>query len=121
MKITKINENWTLQPGGYSFIPGMQAEHRAVQLPHDFVIESDVRPDGKNSSNTGFFNGGTYTYTKRLTVPAEWDGQRILLNFDGVMGNAKLTVYPGVGHDSWVPAYNDPDLIPWMLSHKKTK
>ena len=92
MKITKINENWTLQAGGFSPIPGMQAQQRTVNLPHDFVIESDVRSDSKNGSNTGFFNGGTYTYSKMLTVPAEWDGQRILLSFDGVMGSTKLTV-----------------------------
>ena len=83
MKITKIHENWTLQAGSHSSIPGMQAQTRSISIPHDFVIESDVRPDGKNNSNTGFFNGGTYTYTKKLAIPAEWDGQRILVNFDG--------------------------------------
>jgi predicted peptidase len=35
-------------------------------------------------------------------------------------GTASLTVYPGVGHDSWTPAYNDPGLLPWLLSHKQT-
>ncbi|MDO4586421.1 MAG: dienelactone hydrolase family protein [Planctomycetia bacterium] len=29
----------------------------------------------------------------------------------------KLTVYPGVGHNSWVPAYNDPELYQWFLKH----
>ena len=47
--------------------------------------------------------------------------RRMVERINAFGGNAKLTVYPGVGHDSWVPAYNDPDLIPWMLSHKKTK
>jgi predicted peptidase len=31
-------------------------------------------------------------------------------------GSAKLTLYPGVGHDSWVNAYNDKELYKWMLS-----
>ncbi len=30
-------------------------------------------------------------------------------------GNPKLTIYPGVGHNSWAQAYTDPELIPWML------
>ena len=30
-------------------------------------------------------------------------------------GNARVTIYPGVGHDSWVGAYTDPALIEWML------
>lgn len=34
-------------------------------------------------------------------------------------GHAKLTVYKGVGHDSWDPAYSEPDLVPWMLSQKR--
>lgn len=35
-------------------------------------------------------------------------------------GTASLTIYPGVGHDSWTPAYNDPDLLPWLLAQKHT-
>lgn len=34
-------------------------------------------------------------------------------------GNAKLTVYPGVGHDSWVPAYAEPGLVDWILEKKR--
>lgn len=34
-------------------------------------------------------------------------------------GNPKLTVYPGVGHDSWTPAYAEPELYRWFLSHEK--
>lgn len=35
-------------------------------------------------------------------------------------GVASLTVYPGVGHDAWTPAYNDPGLLPWLLAQKQT-
>lgn len=31
----------------------------------------------------------------------------------------QFTVYPGVGHDSWVKAYDDPKLYEWLLSHKR--
>jgi predicted peptidase len=30
-------------------------------------------------------------------------------------GKASLTIYKGVGHDSWTPAYEDPGLVPWLL------
>jgi len=33
-------------------------------------------------------------------------------------GNAKVTIYPGVGHDSWTETYNNPELYKWLLSHK---
>ena len=34
-------------------------------------------------------------------------------------GEAKLTIYPGVGHDSWKKAYDDPAMWQWLLSHKR--
>jgi len=30
-------------------------------------------------------------------------------------GSARMTLYPGVGHDSWVKAYQDEELYKWML------
>jgi predicted peptidase len=32
----------------------------------------------------------------------------------------KFTIYPEVRHDSWTPAYNDPALFKWLLSHRRT-
>ncbi len=34
-------------------------------------------------------------------------------------GDAKLTTYPDLGHDSWTETYNNPDLYQWLFSHKK--
>ena len=30
-------------------------------------------------------------------------------------GDAKLTIYPGVGHNCWVYVYDDPEVLAWML------
>ncbi len=36
-------------------------------------------------------------------------------------GSPKYTELPGVGHDSWVKAYTDPDgVIPWLFAQKKS-
>ncbi len=35
-------------------------------------------------------------------------------------GNAKLTVYPDAGHNSWTEAYNNKELYDWFLEHRKT-
>ncbi len=32
-------------------------------------------------------------------------------------GSARMTIYPGVGHDSWVNAYNETELYTWLLEH----
>ena len=34
-------------------------------------------------------------------------------------GNAKISVYPDVGHDAWNPAYADPQLYAWLLQHQR--
>lgn len=34
-------------------------------------------------------------------------------------GNAKLTVYPENGHNSWDDTFSNPEVYRWMLSHKK--
>lgn len=31
--------------------------------------------------------------------------------------NAKLTVYPEAGHDSWTDTYDNPEVYEWLLSH----
>ncbi len=35
-------------------------------------------------------------------------------------GTVSFTVYPGVGHDSWTPAYRDPGLLPWLLAQRRS-
>ena len=36
-------------------------------------------------------------------------------------GNARLTVYPDAGHDSWTATYNNKELYDWFLEHRKNK
>lgn len=33
-------------------------------------------------------------------------------------GTVEFKVYPGVGHDAWNPAYEDPELVPWMMRQR---
>ncbi len=34
-------------------------------------------------------------------------------------GDARLTVYPEAGHDSWTETYNNPELYRWLLQQKR--
>lgn len=34
-------------------------------------------------------------------------------------GEVSFTVYPGVGHDAWTPAYDDPGLVPWLMARRR--
>jgi predicted peptidase len=31
----------------------------------------------------------------------------------------QLTIYPGVNHNSWDNAFAEPQLLPWLFSHKR--
>lgn len=33
---------------------------------------------------------------------------------------SRLTIYPDLGHNAWDPAYADPQLYLWLLSHRRT-
>lgn len=35
--------------------------------------------------------------------------------------NVKFTIYPEIYHDSWKPAYDNPELYKWFLKHEKYK
>lgn len=35
-------------------------------------------------------------------------------------GQVKLSVYPSVGHNSWENAFKEPELIPWLLSQRRS-
>jgi len=34
-------------------------------------------------------------------------------------GTARITIYPGVGHDSWIQAYNEDELYIWLLGNRR--
>ncbi len=34
-------------------------------------------------------------------------------------GSVNFTLYPNTGHDSWTVAFAEPNLLPWLFSHKK--
>lgn len=85
-----FNDNWTFKKG----IDGLFAQPGDVQhvtLPHDAMIFELRDPQTPNSNGTGFYPGGSYTYTKTCRF-TEADAERdIQFEFEGVYMNA--TVY----------------------------
>jgi predicted peptidase len=51
-------------------------------------------------------------------VPAA-NSQRIYDALVEAGGTPKLTIYAGVGHDSWSQTYDDPDLWEWLFAQKR--
>jgi predicted peptidase len=46
------------------------------------------------------------------------DGQAMVDAIKACGGDIKLTIYPERGHSAWEPAYVDPALYEWFLSHR---
>jgi beta-galactosidase len=64
---------------------------RNVDLPHDWSIEGKLDKNNPTGSGGGFFPAGTGWYRKAFRAPADWEGKRVSVEFDGVYRNA--TVY----------------------------
>lgn len=83
MKRISFNDDWLFCRQG--------SEQKGVTLPHDAMLEETRSTDAKGGSACAFFPGGLYEYEKNFTVPEEWRGKTVLLQFEGVYKNS--TVY----------------------------
>ena len=111
MKRICIDENWTFRKGLLDS-PGMLKDDpgTAVNLPHDGMISTPVRPDAPAKSDMGYFTGGLDNYTKMLFIPEEWKDGCVGLAFDGAMMNAAVDVNgcrAGLQHYGYAPFYVD--------------
>ena len=66
-----------------------------VNLPHDYMIASDVTADAPAKGAMGYYTGVVANYVKKIFIPKEWEDDRITLKFDGVMMNATVDVNGG--------------------------
>ena len=94
MKRENLDRGWEFRLGAGSPYEGLTpGDHgQAVDLPHDYMIAADVDRDAPAGTASGFYNAGVAHYTKRIHIPAEWDGEKVLLYFEGAMMNATVEV-----------------------------
>ena len=94
MKQIKWNDGWLFWPDkdAFALVWNIPENARKVTLPHDAMIESPAYAESPNSGNTGYRDGGNYTYVKLLHIPAEELGKKRILQFDGVYCHAMVYV-----------------------------
>jgi beta-galactosidase len=63
-----------------------------LAVPHDWSIEGPFSADAPTRGSGGFLPAGTGWYRKQFTLPAEYAGRRVLVDFDGVMANSEVFV-----------------------------
>lgn len=92
----------------------------AMSLPHVFAAIVPICA------------GGMYWNAERIKNIPVWafhgaeddiidcrDSERIVKAVNDCGGNARLTLYPGKGHEIWCETYSNRDVLSWMLSQRK--
>lgn len=94
MKIQKWNENWKFwaDKDSFALVWNVPEVARTIDLPHDAMIEEKAYAESANHGNTGFRDGGVYTYVKHLYVGEEAKEKTMMLKFEGVYMNAMVYV-----------------------------
>jgi beta-galactosidase len=65
---------------------------RKLDVPHDWSIEGDFRQDAATTGSGGWLPSGVAWYRKEITVPADAEGKRVWVEFDGVMANSDVCI-----------------------------
>lgn len=88
-----LDRNWEFEHGKPFHIQRKESgQPRIVHLPHDFTIETDTWAEAPGGRATGYYGGGIGTYTKMLDIPAEAEGKRVLVEFDGAYMNTTVVL-----------------------------
>lgn len=91
--VTDFNDSWTFHLGettGAEATDFNDHEWRPITLPHDWSIEAPFSQQW--ASATGYLPGGIGWYRKTFDIPAEYEGQRVYIHFDGVYCNSEVWV-----------------------------
>lgn len=94
MRIQKWNENWKFwaDKDSFALVWNVPENARTINLPHDAMIEEKAYAESGNHGNTGFRDGGVYTYVKHLFVGEDAKEKTMMLKFEGIYMNAMVYV-----------------------------
>ena len=93
MRTINLDKGWEFDFGPRVFSPNrVSPTKKTVDLPHDYMIESDTFAEAPEGAASGYYTAGPAHYLKTLDIPAEWEGELVYLCFDGAMMNATVEV-----------------------------
>ncbi|MBQ9614389.1 MAG: DUF4982 domain-containing protein [Lachnospiraceae bacterium] len=118
MRNINIDKEWKFGRGVYNLQKMFRDDgtEKIVNLPHDYMVESEVREDAPAGPASGYYTEGVAYYVKMLEIPEEWKEEKVFLHFDGVMMNAtvELNGYKvALQHYGYVPFVVD--LTPYVV------
>lgn len=65
---------------------------RPVTVPHDWGVEGEYNKYNASDRGGGYLPTGIGYYKKSFTLPEEYRGKRLFLEFDGIMANSSVYV-----------------------------
>ncbi|MFV0290769.1 MAG: sugar-binding domain-containing protein [Mangrovibacterium sp.] len=89
----KLNKHWRFS---LSDVPNGAKENcddtrwQRVDLPHDWSVKAQLSPT--LASATGYLPGGIAWYRKQLDIPAEKQGEKVYLYFEGVYNRSEVFI-----------------------------
>ena len=90
----RINADWQFQletaGAAQSATAINEQAWKSVRLPHDWGVKHPLSPS--LASATGYLPGGIGWYRKQLSIPAEDQGKKIFLYFEGVYNRSEVFV-----------------------------
>jgi predicted peptidase len=94
----------------------------AIKYPEHFAAIAPVCGGGDPESACRLKNVPVWAFhgARDSTVPLSASSEMV----DAMKecgGDARLTVYPDAGHDSWTETYANPELYAWFLRHTRKK
>lgn len=90
MKKLSLNPIWQFKFASTTNDWWNKFDTKVVDLPHDFSISQARSPHTKSGASNGFFPGGVGVYEKTIHIPKEWQGKKLMLEFEGVYMNSTV-------------------------------
>ena len=88
-----FDHGWRFHPGDPPGVPWRDPDEstwRLLDLPHDWSIELERKPDAPSKASGGYFQMGRGWYRKTFEAPETWSGKHVLIEFEGVYMNAEV-------------------------------
>lgn len=95
---------------------------RKLNIPHDWSIELPFNKQSPATNGGGYLDGGTAWYRKTFTLPQDYEGKRITIQFEGAYMNS--TVYINgqqLGTRPYGYSSFEYDITPYVKTGKNNK
>lgn len=94
-EVLSFNTNWQFALGDHPEAKAPQFDAtawRTLNVPHDWAFEADYAKDAAQAANGGYKPGGIAWYRKRFDLAADWQSQRVSIQFDAVYMNSEVWI-----------------------------